>query len=325
MISIEQIKEPVREEFMQFDQSFKKAFESKNEILSIVNNYIYGNKGKQIRPLLTFLSAKICGKTTESTINTAIALELLHTASLIHDDIVDDTYERRGKESVNALWKNKIAVLVGDYLLSQSLHIAVKTRKIDILDKITYLGKELSDGELLQISNAKNIMTKEDKYLEVIQKKTAALFSICTSCGAISVDANKEQIEKLNEFGKIYGMCFQIKDDIFDYISTEKEIGKPVGNDIREGKITLPLLYALNTAKESEKEEYTDILRKKEFTKENVEKLINFAIEKGGIEYAKKRMDDFQQEAAKTLEIFEDSILKKHLLLTLQHTIERNK
>ncbi|MBR4840441.1 MAG: polyprenyl synthetase family protein [Paludibacteraceae bacterium] len=325
MISIEQIKEPVREEFMQFDQSFKKAFESKNEILSIVNNYIYGNKGKQIRPLLTFLSAKICGKTTESTINTAIALELLHTASLIHDDIVDDTYERRGKESVNALWKNKIAVLVGDYLLSQSLHIAVKTRKIDILDKITYLGKELSDGELLQISNAKNIMTKEDKYLEVIQKKTAALFSICTSCGAISVDANKEQIEKLNEFGKIYGMCFQIKDDIFDYISTEKEIGKPVGNDIREGKITLPLLYALNTAKESEKEEYTDILRKKEFTKENVEKLINFAIEKGGIEYAKKRMDDFQQEAAKTLEIFEDNILKKHLLLTLQHTIERNK
>lgn len=325
MISIEQIKEPVREEFMQFDQSFKKAFESKNEILSIVNNYIYGNKGKQIRPLLTFLSAKICGKTTESTINTAIALELLHTASLIHDDIVDDTYERRGKESVNALWKNKIAVLVGDYLLSQSLHIAVKTRKIDILDKITYLGKELSDGELLQISNAKNIMTKEDKYLEVIQKKTAALFSICTSCGAISVDANKEQIEKLNEFGKIYGMCFQIKDDIFDYISTEKEIGKPVGNDIREGKITLPLLYALNTAKESEKEEYTEILRKKEFTKENVEKLINFAIEKGGIEYAKKRMDDFQQEAAKTLEIFEDNILKKHLLLTLQHTIERNK
>ncbi|MBO4805830.1 MAG: polyprenyl synthetase family protein [Paludibacteraceae bacterium] len=310
---------------MQFDQSFKKAFESKNEILSIVNNYIYGNKGKQIRPLLTFLSAKICGKTTESTINTAIALELLHTASLIHDDIVDDTYERRGKESVNALWKNKIAVLVGDYLLSQSLHIAVKTRKIDILDKITYLGKELSDGELLQISNAKNIMTKEDKYLEVIQKKTAALFSICTSCGAISVDANKEQIEKLNEFGKIYGMCFQIKDDIFDYISTEKEIGKPVGNDIREGKITLPLLYALNTAKESEKEEYTEILRKKEFTKENVEKLINFAIEKGGIEYAKKRMDDFQQEAAKTLEIFEDNILKKHLLLTLQHTIERNK
>ncbi len=325
MISIEQIKEPVREEFMQFDQSFKKAFESKNEILSIVNNYIYGNKGKQIRPLLTFLSAKICGKTTESTINTAIALELLHTASLIHDDIVDDTYERRGKESVNALWKNKIAVLVGDYLLSQSLHIAGKTRKIDILDKITYLGKELSDGELLQISNAKNIMTEEAKYLEVIQKKTAALFSVCTSCGAISVNASQTQIERLDKFGKIYGMCFQIKDDIFDYISTEKEIGKPVGNDIREGKITLPLLYALNTAKESEKEEYTDILRKKEFTKENVEKLINFAIEKGGIEYAKKRMDDFQQEATKTLEIFEDNILKKHLLLTLQHTIERNK
>lgn len=325
MISIEQIKDPVKEEFIKFDESFKKAFESKNEILSVVNNYIYGNKGKQIRPLLTFLSAKICNQTTDSTINTAISLELLHTASLIHDDIVDDTFERRGKESVNALWKNKIAVLVGDYLLSQSLYIAGKTRSIDILDRITNLGKELSDGELLQITNAKNIETDEVKYLEVIRKKTAALFSVCTSCGAISVNANKDQVEKLNEFGNIYGICFQIKDDIFDYVSTEKEIGKPVGNDIREGKITLPLLYALNIAQGTEKEEHIKILKEKDFSKENVDKLIRFAIEKGGIEYAKKRMNDFQQEAVKTLDIFADGPLKQSLLLLLQHTIERIK
>lgn len=325
MISIEQIKEPVREEFARFDQNFKKAFESKNEILSIVNNYVYGNKGKQIRPLLSFLSAKICNPVTESTIHTALALELLHTASLIHDDIVDDTFERRGRESVNALWKNKIAVLVGDYLLSQSLHIAGKTRSLEILDKITNLGKELSDGELLQIFNAKNIETDENKYLEVIRKKTAALFSVCTSCGAISVGATKEKTERLNEFGNIYGICFQIKDDIFDFISTEKEIGKPVGNDIREGKITLPLLYALNTAEKTEREEYLSIFKNKDFSKENVDKLIKFAIAKGGIEYAKKRMEDFQQEAIKTLDIFEESELKKSLVMVLQHTIERTK
>lgn len=325
MISLEQIKEPVSAEFARFDQSFQEAFESKNQILSVVNNYIYKNKGKQIRPLLTLLGAKICKPTTDSTFHTAISLELLHTASLIHDDIVDDTFERRGEPSVNALWKNKIAVLVGDYLLSQSLYVAGKTRNIEILDRITNLGKELSDGELLQISNAQNIETEENKYLEVIRKKTAALFSVCTSCGAISVGATEEQIERLSEFGSIYGICFQIKDDIFDYISTEKEIGKPVGNDIREGKITLPLLYALNTTQESEKEQYIKILKNKEFSKENVDKLIQFAIEKGGIEYAQKRMGDFQQEAIKTLDIFEESDFKKSLLLVLQHTIERTK
>lgn len=325
MISIEQIKEPIKEEFKLFDAAFKKAFESNNEILSVVNNFIQNNKGKQIRPILTFLAAKLCGKTNEGTINAAIALELLHTASLIHDDIVDDTYERRGKESVNAIWKNKISVLVGDYILSQSLSIANKIRNFDILDSITNLGKELSDGELLQVSNAKNLNIDENKYLEVICKKTAMLFSVCTSSGAITVGTSKEDIEKLRNFGRIYGICFQIKDDIFDYISTEKEIGKPVGNDIREGKITLPLLYALNHAETVEKERFIDILKRKDFTKENVEKLIQFAIEKGGIQYAEKRMLEFKEEAIKTIESFENNEIKKSLLKTLDHTIERKK
>ncbi len=323
MISIEQIKDPIREEFKLFDKYFEEAFQTENELLSVVNGYLRDNKGKQIRPIMTFLAGKICGKTNDATINSAIALELLHTASLVHDDIVDDTYERRGKESVNAIWKNKISVLVGDYLLSQSLSIANKTQNLKILNEITNLGKELSEGELLQISNTKNIIVDEEKYLQVIRKKTAMLFSTCTKSGAISVNASDENIEKLRLFGELYGICFQIKDDIFDYISSEKEIGKPVGNDIREGKITLPLLYALKNSEDAD--EYIKILKDKDFSKENIDKLISFAINNKGIEYAEKRMNEFKNEAVKILDTFEDSDIKKSLIMTLEHTIQRKK
>ncbi len=325
MISIEQIKEPITEEFILFDKYFKEAFESNNEILGVINNYILENKGKQIRPVLTFLSAKICGKPTIETINAAIALELLHTASLIHDDIVDDTFERRGRKSVNAIWKNKIAVLVGDFLLSKSLSIANQTKNFRILEKITNLGKELSEGELLQISNAKNISTDEQKYFDVILKKTATLFSTCTSLGAISVGADDRKAEALRKFGEIYGICFQIRDDMFDYIASEKEIGKPVGNDIREGKITLPLLYALNNVDSNTKEEYIGILRNQDFSKENIEKLISFAKENGGIEYSEKRLIDFRNEAVEVISFLPDNEVKHSLLMTLDHTIERKK
>ncbi len=285
MISIEQIKEPIAEEFKLFDTHFQKAFESNNELLSTVNHYISENKGKQIRPILTLLSAKICGIPTLSTIKSAVSLELLHTASLIHDDIVDDTFDRRGRKSVNAIWKNKIAVLVGDFLLSKSLAIANETQNFNILNGITNLGKELSEGELLQITNTQNYSTDEEKYFDVILKKTATLFSTCTKLGAISVGANDEEVEILRKFGEIYGICFQIKDDIFDYVSSKKEIGKPIGNDIRERKITLPLLYALNNVDKSVRDEYLSILKEQDFSEKNVEKLIAFAIENGGIKY----------------------------------------
>ena len=325
MISIEQIKKTVAEEFKLFDTHFEKAFESNNEILSAVNHYILENKGKQIRPILTFLSAKICGTPTISTINAAVSLELLHTASLVHDDIVDDTFERRGKKSVNAVWKNKITVLVGDFLLSKSLSVANQTKNFKILDSITNLGKELSEGELLQISNTKNVSTDEQKYFDVIIKKTATLFSTCTGLGAISIDADDEKTELLRKFGEIYGICFQIKDDIFDYISSKKEIGKPVGNDIREGKITLPLLYALNNADESIKEKYIAILKKQDFSEKNVEKLIIFAVKNGGIEYAEKRIMDFKNKAVELIKSFPENEIKEALLLTLEHTIQRKK
>ena len=321
MISIEQIKEPIQTEFEKFQVKFNHAFNSDNELINIVNQYILKKTGKQIRPILTILAAKSQGEVNENTYRCAIAMEMLHTASLIHDDVVDESNERRGQESVNAKWNNKVSILVGDYLLSQALSIANETESHKILTKITQLGKKLSEGELLQISNVKNINCDEEKYIDVIRKKTAALFETCTYSGAISVKYNELQTKILEKFGEIYGICFQIKDDIFDYISSEKKLGKPVGNDIREGKITLPLLYALNVSQQ--KEEYIDIIRRKDFTKENIEKIINFAISNGGIEYAKQKMEKYKQEALSILKNIENEKIRKSLELVLQHTIER--
>jgi len=321
MISIEQIKEPIQKEYEEFKIKFKEAFQSNNELINVVNKYILQKTGKQIRPLLTLLAAKSLGVINEDTYRCAIAMEMLHTASLIHDDVVDESNERRGQESVNSKWNNKISILIGDYLLSQSLSIANQTKNLKILDKITSLGKQLSEGELIQMDNVKNINCKEDKYFEVIKKKTASLFETCTYTGAVSVGASSEEIEKLRKFGEIYGICFQIKDDIFDYISSEKKIGKPVGNDIREGKITLPLIYALNQSEE--KNTYLEIIKNKNFTKENIEKIINFAIQNKGIEYAKQKMREYQEKANLLLETIENQEIKHSLQLVLQHTIER--
>jgi octaprenyl-diphosphate synthase len=325
MISIEQIKKPITKEFEIFNTYFEKALESNNEILKIINRYLFENKGKQIRPILTFLSARMCGDANMDTINSAISLELLHTASLIHDDIVDDTFERRGKKSVNAIWKNKISILVGDYLLSKSLSVASQTNNFNIIQGITTLGKELSEGELLQLSNMKNISTDEDKYLEVIRKKTATLFATCTSLGALSVHADTEKTRVLSKFGEIYGLCFQIRDDMFDYIASEKEIGKPVGNDIREGKITLPLLYALNTVDHDTANKYLSILKEQDFTQKNIESLISFAKENGGIEYSEKKMYELRDVAVKVIESFPDNEIKQSLIMTIDHTINRKK
>ncbi|MBR0502133.1 MAG: polyprenyl synthetase family protein [Paludibacteraceae bacterium] len=321
MISIEQIKEPIQKEYEEFKIKFREAFQSNNELINVVNKYILQKTGKQIRPLLTLLAAKSLGVINEDTYRCAIAMEMLHTASLIHDDVVDESNERRGQASVNSKWNNKISILIGDYLLSQSLAIANQTKNLKILDKITSLGKQLSEGELIQMDNVKNINCKEDRYFEVIKKKTASLFETCTYAGAVSVGANSEEIEKLRKFGEIYGICFQIKDDIFDYISTEKKIGKPVGNDIREGKITLPLIYALNQSEE--KNTYLEIIKNKNFTKENIEKIIDFVIKNKGIEYAKQKMKEYQEKANLLLETIENQEIKHSLELVLQHTIER--
>lgn len=325
MITLEQIKEPIKEEFARFVSEYEKRFETDNIILKQVHQHILNKKGKQIRPLLTLLAAKACGEINSNTIRAAIAMEMLHTASLVHDDVVDEALERRGQASVNALWNNKISILAGDYILSESLHTATETKDIEIIEEITKLGKEISKGEILQLSNMQSSSYDEEKYLQVIKMKTAALLSACTITGAITANANNELREKMREYGKIYGICFQIKDDIFDYTSSHDEIGKPVGNDIREGKITLPLIYALNNCESSEKNEILDIIKNKRTTDDNIKKIAQFAINKGGIEYAENKMQAYKMEASKLLESVENKEIAESLYQLIDHTIKRKK
>ena len=323
MITLKQITKPIEEEFATFEKEYEKRFQTDNIILQQIHQHILNKKGKLIRPILTLLSAKATGEINQKSILTAIAMEMLHTASLIHDDVVDETYERRGQESVNAIWNNKISILSGDYILSQALYTANETRDIRIIDEITKLGKEISKGEIQQITNMRNSIYDEKKYLEVIRMKTAALLSTCTKSGAITSGASEEACKAMQEYGELYGICFQIKDDIFDYTSSEKEIGKPVGNDIREGKITLPLIYALNNCTEKERETIIDQIKTKKDKEESIKKITQFAIEKGGIKYAEEKVKEYKEEAMKKIEIIEKQDIKKSLEELIQHVIER--
>ena len=230
---------------------------------------------------------------------------------------------RRGQQSVNAIWDNKVAVLVGDYLLSQALNTAIETDSLQILRQITELGKELSEGELLQIENTSNQNTVEQKYIDVISKKTAKLFSVCTASGALSTGANQKDVETMRQTGLLYGIAFQIRDDIFDYTSSLKNIGKPVGNDIREGKITLPLIYAINNATEAEKQVVMTIFKEKDFTQDNIDELINFTVNKGGIEYAQQRMKHYSNKAIETISHYPDSTAKDAMVKLITYSTER--
>lgn len=325
MITLEQIKEPIKEEFAKFNEEYEKRFETDNIILKQVHQHILNKKGKQIRPILTLLAGKACGEVNHKTICSAIAMEMLHTASLVHDDVVDEAMERRGQKSVNALWNNKISILAGDYILSESLHTANETKDVEIIEEITKLGKEISKGEILQLSNMQSSSYDENKYLQVIKMKTAALLSACTVTGAISAFADIDLKENMRKYGEIYGICFQIKDDIFDYISSKEEIGKPVGNDIREGKITLPLIYALNNCDSADKDRILNIIKTKDTTDENIKMIAQFAVEKGGIEYAEKKMQDYKKEANQIIEKIKNKEIAESLYLMIEHTIQRKK
>ena len=324
MISIDDIKKNIEKEMELFNQEFEKALESDNEILKLVNQHVKGMKGKQIRPTMTILAAKLCNPINQSTLHAAVALELLHTASLVHDDVVDNSELRRGKASVHSIFDNRISILTGDYLLSQALNIATIPNNIEIIKIITCLGKELSEGELMQIKNAQTLSTDEKRYIEVIRKKTARLFAACMRCGGLSVEADDKKLQLLDEFGEKYGIIFQIRDDIFDFISTASKIGKPVGNDIREGKFTLPLIYAYTQASETEQKEIKDTYLRKDFTDENVKKIVDFVISKKGIEYAEKRIIDFKKEAESILANFVDNEAKEALQNLLDYSIQRN-
>ncbi|HJA86853.1 MAG TPA: polyprenyl synthetase family protein [Candidatus Bacteroides avicola] len=319
------INAPIIGEMEDFKRLFDSSLSSSNLLLQHVIEHIRHKTGKMMRPMLVLLSAKLLGgEVRPATLHAAAALELLHTASLVHDDVVDESTERRGQLSVNAVFNNKVAVLSGDFLLATALLQAAQTRHIDIIDLISVLGRDLADGELLQLSNVQNREFSEEIYFQVIRKKTAMLFAACTKAGALSVDADEEKTELLRLFGEYIGLCFQIKDDIFDYFDS-KEIGKPTGNDMLEGKLTLPVLYALNSTHDAEATAIALRVKNGKATPDEISRLVAFTKEKGGIEYAQEVMDAHRQRALSLLDGVPDCEVKRALQAYIDYVVEREK
>jgi octaprenyl-diphosphate synthase len=324
MSTIDKIRRPIENELKVFKEIFAASLQSSNPILSNVNEYILNGVGKQLRPILAILAAKLCADVSESTYYGALSLELLHNASLMHDDVIDDTDMRRGRESVNSRWTNKVAVLSGDYMLSNSLAAASKTQNLQIMNAVSNIGMELSDGELLQlVSSQQTKITKED-YFTIIRKKTALLFATCAQIGGLSVRASKKQLEDLWDFGEYLGICFQIKDDVFDYY-TDLEIGKPTGNDLQDGKITLPLIYALEHSGEATRDRCLSIIENNEFSPENIEYITQYAHNNGGVAYANKLMAEYKNKAIEKLNDFPNSDAKNALILCAEYSATRKK
>ncbi|MDR0428975.1 MAG: polyprenyl synthetase family protein [Tannerellaceae bacterium] len=318
------IEQPVAVEFKRFKDEFVNSLSSSTLKLQSALDKIMLSTGKHIRPLLVLLTAKACGKITDNSINSSVLLELLHTASLVHDDVIDNTKERRGIPSLNAFFDNRVSVLVGDYILSSALIRSIQTGDIRIMQLVSEVGRALSEGEIRQLEVVENIVLDEDSYLQVIKKKTAMLISACTEIGAITSGASEETIADCRELGEYLGYCFQIKDDIFDYYSDIK-IGKPTGNDIIEGKVTLPLLYVLRGTNHVDTSRYLQIIEERDFSPKHIEELIAFAKANGGIEYAEKRMDEFKAKAKEVLYRLPDSPARESLLLLADYIIERKK
>lgn len=320
---LKQIQAPITKEMEDFEEKFRDFMKSKVKLLDHITNYIVRRKGKQMRPMFVFLTAGVSGGITEASYRGAALIELLHTATLVHDDVVDDSNYRRGFFSVNALWKNKIAVLVGDYLLSRGLLLSVDNGDFDLLKIVSNAVREMSEGELLQIAKARKLDITEDVYYTIIRQKTASLIASCCAVGAATSGANAELIEKMRTFGEKVGMAFQIKDDLFDY--GEDEIGKPVGIDIKEKKMTLPLIYALNNATWLDKKKIIYLVRNRNEDKKSVNEVIDFVKKSGGLDYANKVMNQYFDEALELLNTFSESDYKTSLEGLLRYTIERKK
>ncbi|MBB1139852.1 polyprenyl synthetase family protein [Myroides sp. WP-1] len=323
---VQQIQEPIKVEMELFEKKFHKSMATKVALLNRITYYIVNRKGKQMRPMFVFLVAKmVCENgVNERTYRGASVIELIHTATLVHDDVVDDSNKRRGFFSLNALWKNKIAVLVGDYLLSKGLLLSIDNGDFDLLRIISVAVREMSEGELLQIEKARRLDITEEVYYEIIRQKTATLIAACCSLGAASVQPdNTELIEKMRKFGEVIGMAFQIKDDLFDY--TDGPIGKPTGIDIKEQKMTLPLIYALNTATKEKRKWLINSVKNHNEDKRRVKEVIDYVKEVGGLTYASQKMIDYQQEALLILEDFPSSPFKEALITMVNYVIERKK
>ncbi len=321
---IEDIKVPVAKELERFDAFFKSAMKSSIPLLNIITRYILKRKGKQIRPLFVFFSAKMLGNITDSTNRAAALIELLHTATLVHDDVVDEAERRRGFFSVNALWKNKIAVLVGDFLLSRGMLLALENEEYQLLRTVSTAVKEMSEGELLQIEKARKLDISEEIYFEIIRKKTASLIASCCACGAASVGASKEETEKMWKFGEYAGIAFQLKDDLFDY-EKNNQTGKPQGIDIKEHKLTLPLIFALDKMKYFDKRKVINIVKNNSIDKEKVDYVIRQVYDLGGIDYAKQKMNDYHRKALSVLNEFPKNEMRDSLEMLVNFVIERNK
>ncbi len=318
------IKSPIEAELDDFKKLFDTSLTSSNFLLNEAISHIRKKNGKMMRPMLLLLIAKLYGPVCPETLHAAVSLELLHTASLVHDDVVDESTERRGQLSVNAIYNNKVAVLVGDYLLATSLVQVGKTHNYAIIDVVSRLGQNLSEGELLQLSNVSNLQFSEEIYFDVIRKKTAVLFAACTKAGALSVGATDEQAEFARLFGEYIGLCFQIKDDIFDYYDS-KEIGKPTGNDMLEGKLTLPALYALNSTCDKAAGEIAMKVKEGAATPDEIARLIEFSKQHGGIEYAVKTMHAYKEKAMSLLATLPDTDVKTALAAYLDYVVDRDK
>lgn len=324
MLTIDQIKTPIASYIEEFEKHFRASMKSPVPLLNTITRYIIKRKGKQMRPMFVFFSAKVCGEVNQSTFHAASLIELLHTATLIHDDVVDDSNERRGFFSLNALWKNKIAVLVGDYLLSRGLLLSLENEEYHLLKIVSNATREMSEGELLQIEKARKLDIEEPVYFEIIRKKTASLIASCCAAGAASVGADAETIEKMRLFGEYVGIAFQIKDDLFDY---EKNLatGKPNGSDIKEKKMTLPLIYALTHTDRSTRRKMINIVKNESHRTEKVAEVIEFVRNSGGIEYSEQAMYRFRQEAFDLLETLPDSEARRAMRELLIFVTERKK
>ena len=324
MERLEQIKSPISAEFEVFKQKFDASLQSSNPLLGEVINFIKQRKGKMMRPILTLLMAKLYGEIEDSTYYAAISLELLHTASLVHDDVVDESDKRRGQSSVNAIYDNKVSVLVGDYLLATSLTNAALTTDVQLVELVSRLGQALSEGEIIQLSNTNASDFSEDVYFDVIKKKTAALFSTAAEAGARSVKSSDEMAKNAALFGELLGIAFQIKDDIFDYYKSDV-LGKPTGNDMREGKLTLPALYVLNTLKDEAMISLALKIRSLEATSEEIAHFIDYVKTNGGIDYATEVMVNYRNQALQILPQTTSPQLRDALTAYIDYVIERKK
>lgn len=324
MPDLNDIRRPVAEEMKIFQKSFRGAIRSDVTLLNLLSSYILRNKGKQMRPLFVFLTAKMIGKITDSTYTAATLIELMHTATLIHDDVVDESYERRGLFSMNAIWRSKLSVLMGDYFLARGLMLASRKQDHDLLDIVANAVNEMSEGELLQLQKSRKLNIDTTSYYDVIRKKTATLIAACTASGAKSSGATQEEIDRVYQMGIDIGMAFQIKDDLFDY-QPRGITGKPAGNDLKEKKFTLPLIYALEQSSRSEKRSIVQLIRNGSMSNNKINQVIDFVKSYDGLNFAETKMYAFKTNAEQVLNSFPESSARQSLLDLITFTVERNK